>query len=397
MKAAALAAVLALLVGIATGALIERDRRALRDPAMPAAAVVAEARPAAPDDRIAALEAEIAAVTSRLAALEARPAAAAPPAAWAAMPAAAPVPADALPRLEAMRAEMAALIAKHDGEGLLFLARRLAALGEAGYPSIMEIAKILIEDMEKDPREFGDCDIAGTLLGEGSVPLLTWSLAQPELSPVEFRSMAIDYLSGRVDVDVAHLFLSALRTEPDPELVRQLCENISGRLRPAIMEDVDAAIRSLASNEPAIDRLLEGYDYLEEEAAEAAFKRLSAAGVPPAVRERAQAYLAWRSPPATGYLMLSVETGSSWHAAGIRTGDVIVEANGRIPEDKTYTVKATASDGSEVVTTGSTPWRSEIGEDETLVLRVLRDGEIREVTVRGTDGRWNGSRVEKGE
>ncbi|KAF0241643.1 MAG: hypothetical protein FD180_4334 [Planctomycetota bacterium] len=400
MKAISLAALLALLIGIAAGAVLERDRRnrAPRESAVPAAAVAGESSSAAAgSDRISALEAEVAILTSRLSALESRPATAGPAISWPPFPAASPASADALPKIEAMRAEMAALISKRDGEGLLFLARRLAALGEAAYPSIMEIAKLLLEDEEKDPREFGDYDLDGSLFGDDAGALQAWSLAHPDLSPPAFRSRAIEKLANRSDIDVAQLFLAALRTETDADNIALLCEGISGRMRAGISEDVETAMRSLTSNEKALDSLLYGLSCLDEAAALAALKRLSAPQVPASIRERALANLTLLSPPETGYLLLGVEIGSAWHAAGIRTGDLILEANGKPPVGESFTYQTTNADGTVGVATAVSDWSSGIGEDDTVVLRVLRDGATRTVTVQGNDQRWHGSHVNKAE
>ncbi len=400
MKAVALAIVLALLVGLGAGVVIERDRRqrAPREAVTPAAAGAGEApSTAGQDERIAALQADLAIVTARLAALEARPPSSGAVNPWSAGPAAPRASADAGAQVEGMRAEMALLIAKRDGEGLVFLARRLAALGEAGYPSIMEIAKLLLEDEEKDPNEFGYYDLDDSLFGQNAGPLMAWALGHPELSPASYRSRAIDQLSGRSDFDVAQLFLSALRTETDPEVVAHLCEGISNRMRAGIAEDVEAAARALQSNEKGIDALLNGLSQLDEPASTDSLKRLAAPEMPVDVRDRARANLMMLSPPESGYLMLSVERGSSWHAAGLRTGDLILDADGKPPHGESYEATYTAPDGTVTKTIGTSEWGAGIGEDDTVVLRVLRDGVTRTVTVRGNDGLWHGSNVEKAE
>lgn len=404
MKPLALAAVLALLLGLSVGVVLERDRghRAARAPDP-----VESPAPQAQNPRVAELEAEVARLAERVAALEARPrgTAAAPPSA--AGPAIPGPTGPAGPALAALRSEMAALIAKRDGEGLIFLMRRLVALGEAGYPTAMEIAKLLLEDAEKDPREFGDCDLefalgASNVSGPGGpaqdwTPLLVWSLGHPELSPPAFRALAIAELARHSGLDTAHIFLAALSEESDPEITLALCEGVADRMRAGIAEDVEAALRALPLHTPASNVLFKALAETEGAAATAALKRLSAPESGEDLSRRARAQMSLHDPPASGFLVLSLETGSSWHTAGLRCGDLIVEANGRTPVNRTEAFTHKNPDGTETRGINVTDWFLEIGEGETLSLRVLRDGDVRSLTVRGQDDRCYGVCVEKAE
>lgn len=380
MKSLAFATLAALLVGLGIGIVIERDRRlpASQEAEVPAAS---EPRPAAEtprDARVAALESDLARLSTRLAALEARPAAAPAPAEWAG-PASRPAPVHTGPQLDALRAEMAALIGKRDGEGLVFLVRRLYELGEAGYPSIMEIARLLFEDEEKENPEFGQPSLESVFFAEGMAPLSIWALAHPDISPKGFRAGAIESLSGRSDLDVAQVFLAALRQETDPDLLVELCSAISGKFRPAIAEDVEAAARTL-TNEDAIDTLLGALGADASESSEKALRRL-AAGASDDVRDRAKAELALLSPPDSGFLLMSVNRDSTWYDGGLRTADLILEVNGRRVSDDQDALAMLQN----------------AGETDTLVLKVRREGEVRSVTVRGSDGLWEGWMVAKPE
>jgi hypothetical protein len=400
LKAVTIASLLALLIGLGAGAVLERDRRqrASVGPESPAASSdAASSAGAASADRVAALEAELGRVRSRLEALESRPAAARDVASWFSATAGVRPVADPGPELAALRAEMAALVEKRDGEGLLYLARRLAALGEAGYPAVMEIAKLLLDDEVKDPREFGDVDLDGGLFVAEFMPLMAWALAHPELSPPRYRVRAADELAVDGTQDVAQLFLRVLRTESDPEVVTHLCEGIAYRMRAGIVSEVEAAARRLHANGAALENLLSGISSLDSPAATEALTRLSAPELPAEVRERAKArLLLYQDPPESGYLVLGVESGSGWHGGGLRTGDLILEMNGS-PVVREETMTAAAVDGSMVEQQVVVSPLMNIGEEETVVLRVLRDGEIRTVTVKGNDGRWRGAPVKKAE
>lgn len=404
MKPLALATTLALLIGLAVGVVLERDRghRVSR-----VSDSVESAAPPAQNPRTAELEAEVARLAERVAALEAHPRGTATSLPSTASPSSPRPPVAAGPELAALRTEMAALIAKRDGEGLIFLMRRLVALGEVGYPSAMEIAKLLLEDAEKDPSEFGDCDLESALGGNGSIgpggssqewtPLLLWSLNHPELSPPAFRALAVSELNEHSELDTAQIFLAALREERDPEIMQALCDGIAYRMRAGIAEDVETALRTLPLHSPASNVLFDALGNTEGAAAIAALKRLSAPESGDELSRRARAQMSLQAPPASGFLVLSLETGSSWHGAGLRTGDLIVEANGKTPENKTETHKIKNPDGTETMGIAITDWLLMIGEDETVSLRVLRDGEVTPLTVRGKDDRCYGVCVTKGE
>lgn len=404
MKPLALATTLALLIGLAVGVVLERDRghRVSR-----VSDAVESPAPPAQNPRTAELEAEVARLAERVAALEAHPGGTAAALPSTASPAVPRSPVAVGPELAALRTEMAALIAKRDGEGLIFLMRRLVALGEAGYPTAMEIAKLLLADDEKDPREFGDCDLASALGANGGrslggpskdwTPLLLWALNHPELSPPSFRSLAIAELGGHGDLDTAQIFLAALRAERDPAIIEALCEGITNRMRAGIAEDVEIALRSLPPHTPASDLLFDALGDTEGAAATDALKRLSAPESGEELSRRARAQLSIKVPPASGFVVISLETGSSWHAAGLRTGDLILEANGKRPEDRTESYKFKKPDGTEAAGINVINWQSTIGEDEAVSLRVLRDGEVTSLTVRGKDDLCRGTCVTKEE
>ncbi|MBI2921340.1 MAG: hypothetical protein HYY18_09685 [Planctomycetes bacterium] len=233
-----------------------------------------------------------------------------------------------------------ALVERRDVAGLADLFRKLAALGEAGYPAAMQLYAAVFPDGEASLEEA----LERAPFQEALRPwlfrdpaLLAWALEHSEAAPAGFRFEAAERFPRCAGADAGAMFLRLILTERDDSVAERMRswlpfladESMADRLveiaRTAPVDDIwddhtDSLVQTIASfstpaGERAFDLLLRDENPRVREAA--AFERIR------------------RHPPATGALVCYSAGPDEFFSAGrgeeqpLRRGDILLSMEGR--------------------------------------------------------------------
>ncbi|MCE9582970.1 MAG: PDZ domain-containing protein [Planctomycetes bacterium] len=285
-------------------------------------------------------------------------------------------PQAAAKKVAELRKQMAALIAKKDGKGLMGVMRALAKLGPAGYASAAQIAELLARDVASGRLEFGlnTYDFQRSLTG-AMVPVLNWALQHPDAASPWLRAQAASWLPWRTGSGAATSYLNLLKAERDPAVAAQLAAAIANLARPDMAGAIEAAALANAKNPQALETLLKSLGALKGDKGAQALESLSHSS-DPAVAGPALMQLLTVRPPAPGILVTTIVPKSQAEGVGMLKGDIIT----------TY---------GEIPVTSLQQLRAEIGKvpaNRLVTVMVNRNGQLIPVQIKagqiGIDGKY---------
>ncbi len=230
-------------------------------------------------------------------------------------------------RARELEAEAQLALERGDGPAALDALRALAALGEEGDPTAIDLVKRLSAAVRAG-RKIGvtSYDLYRALQSDELVPLLERALEDPTSDP-RFRANAVDHLAFSRNADTLPFILSLVEQERDPAVLDQMLGYLDEQSDPAVAATLARALGARATPGERLS-IVQALGRLGGDDAAAALERAAAADPSPDVRAAAQVELVAQRPPVTGYLLSDVVAGSQAAAAGLRPGDVLLAYNG---------------------------------------------------------------------
>jgi hypothetical protein len=334
MKIALPVALVAFVVGCLAGMFVERHRAAgatvaaapgtSQGPA-PSGASEADTRADEAEKKYAAAAADLAKAKEKIAKLEAKSGKTPPKETE---PKVALTPEQAKARLEELRAQIPDLVAKKDGKALIKLMHDLAALGEVGYMAAIEVSGILAQDVEGGKNELGLSRNEFYMAFSGPmIPVQVWAFQKGDEIPAGFRAGAAWALPWHPEVEPGKLFLDALKTEKNADVLAAIAQNLDNVAKAGMEGDLAALVPQYADNSKMLGSLVDSLVKIGSPEALASVEELSRS-TNDAIRAEAEIGMLAIRPPEQGILITLTVPNSQADNVGIKRGDIITSYNG---------------------------------------------------------------------
>lgn len=222
-------------------------------------------------------------------------------------------------------ARIAPLVEASDGRGLLRLARRLAALGEPGFPGVIEILSRFLEVKDEEPPPFGvtSLEVSRLLFKSDCASFVRWLYADPTRGNPAVRRVAVLALYFNPDLEGVPVALSLLQSENDVE-TGERAARVLREAHAADLPAMAAAARAQHGHPSVVVAILRSMTVVGGVDAWAAIEPFASDG-DPAVSAAARVRLRQLRPPVAGVMVTDLPKAAT---SGLRPGDIIISWDG---------------------------------------------------------------------